>query len=746
MPPVMRAAFRSSAVAGFALAAACQPDPAPEPEPTPAEDSHPFSAGPEALCESPAPPGLDRFSDEAELRGIRPDLDQSAALPPGWPLQAGLVVMDGDGDRDLDLFFAQPAALPQVFANGGGGYFVEIPQDPQPLSQFGPAPGASIAMADIVGPEGPRTPDGLPDLLLLASRLVLVSENLGDLRFAPPVALYQAPAGDVGSTLSVALGDADGDGDLDLVLPGMDAVGEHPEPGPPRPAATRLLLQQDFGWSLAAELLPGLPPGSTGFAVAAMWTDRDGDGDRDLLLPSYRGGDGDPPNPPSAFFRNDGGFEPDAAPSLIDDAAALGAALPLSAAGLDTADLSGDGLPDFCLTDAGGVRCLVSSGSADAGWSDEAVARGLLPPDPVDVTGDGVVDEWNGISFDFNDFDNDGRLDAVATGALPLADAASGPGGGGNGGGAEGSGVPAALWHGLADGTFEANHGLPVLAEIASQHALVSADLDGDGFLEILTSGPSGGAHALWNRCGDGDWLQIELAGPWAEPLAFGARVQVEPAAGAPPLVREVHGPRGLGQAPTRLHFGLGESLAGASSVAAVRVRWPDGTETVSRNVPVRRLVTIPHPARIYGDDEGSAADDDDSTQWGDDDGAPASLSGTVTRGIDATGDAAGPLFVGLFDADPALGGAQPVVVQVQSVDLLPEGASASYQLLEIPTRDAPYWLVAYLDDDGSGVMTGPTAGDLVASGGGTGIPQVPLAEAGEHQQDLLLDAVYGGR
>ena len=95
----------------------------------------------------------------------------------------------------------------------------------------------------------------------------------------------------------------DGDGDLDVLLTGLEVRGqESSKEGLPL-GHPEILLQNDDGqFKPIAELSPN---GTSGVNITATFTDRDGDGDQDLLVPADLGqimAD----LPPSAFYRNDG--------------------------------------------------------------------------------------------------------------------------------------------------------------------------------------------------------------------------------------------------------------------------------------------------------------------------------------------------------------------------------------------------------------------------------------------------------
>ena len=136
------------------------------------------------------------------------------------------------------------------------------------------------------------------------------------------------------------------------------------------------------------------------------------------------------------------------------------------------------------------------------------------------------------------DWDNDGNLDAAAV-AGPTPDR----------GNVYHSMLhgwqPDWIWKGSDEGLFVEAIEETGFSDLGWNFGLVSADLDLDGYWELLVS-PSEGPPQIWsNPCGAGSWLDIELVGMPTNSEGFGARVTVE--AGGTVQIQEMHALLGVG-------------------------------------------------------------------------------------------------------------------------------------------------------------------------------------------------------
>jgi hypothetical protein len=505
-------------------------------------------------CAAPVD-GFARLTDESEARGL---VGVVAEPADGWGLEVdgrggAPVAQDLDGDGDIDLLIQQPGRGPDLYENDGTGQFTLRGEAfPLPLPEAGPAD-LAIGATDLDG-------DGYPEVILAGVGGATVVPNRGGLSFGSPVPVPVDDGSDV-AFVAFSLGDVDGDGDLDLALA---ASGRMVEGVLDKTDTTvlmeRLLLQEaDGSWR------PGLPllRDGRGYSVqVVLLTDRDADGDADLLVPADLGA-------PSAFWRNDGLV--DGQPWFVDDAEDRGAALVMAGMGVDAAYLNDDEVLDYCITDLGPIRCLLSH---SGGWADGGRALGLAPDEWVDP--DFGTTGW---ALELVDIDNSGTLDAVQASAPELARIGATP-----------SGLPDLMWEGQEDGLFVDRSVEAGFDDWSDHYGLVAADFAADGYVDLVLTGPGLAPKFLSNPCGEASWSSVDLLGPPGNREGIGATVQWE--AGGHVWRRTVLAARGPAQGPSQVTVGTHDSL----EFDVVEVTWPDGAVSRAEGVASSRPLMAVHP------------------------------------------------------------------------------------------------------------------------------------------------------
>jgi hypothetical protein len=397
--------------------------------------------------------------------------------------------VDGDGDLDLVVGNGDQSEPSRLYLNAGPGRFFDAAAPRLPVTR-----GRTFAMAlgDVDG-------DGDLDLVCgSSSGIFLAGQNrlyLNDGRgtFVDATAV-QMPAA-IDQTLAVALGDVDGDGDLDLVL------GNGGTPG------LQDGLYLNDGTGTFADVTAGRMPVDNEDTRAVALGDVDGDGDLDLL----RGNAGNPGWQNRLYLNNGAGAFTDATPARMptdwDDTRAM-----------VLGDVDGDGDLDLVVANMGtrGQQNKLYLNNGAGAFIDSTAARMPVEEDPTaavalgDVDGEGdldlVVGNWGQSRLCLND--GTGTFTDVTAVRLPLVrvrtnavalgdvdddgdlDLVSG-----NGGAAADQ---SRLYSNDGTGTFTdvTAARMPVRLDITTSVAF--GDVDGDDDLDLLTG--NSGSDGKQNR------------------------------------------------------------------------------------------------------------------------------------------------------------------------------------------------------------------------------------------------------
>ncbi len=451
--------------------------------------------------------------------------------------------------------------------------------------------------------------DGWPDLLTLRGDLdppLVAFRNRGDGRFDDVTAAWglRLPGGVIPN--GVVLGDVDGNGWLDVLLGGQEGFGP------------RLFLNQG-GHFVDATAASGLASMRDSWSLALG--DIDADGDLDLALGHWsvgRGGAGHLwQNDGQGHFRDIGG------PAGIDAAFT----------GIDWSftpsfgDLDGDGRPELLFAadfgtsrvfhNQGGGRFVATTGpeitdengmgsalgdfdnDGDLDWFVASIwdPNGVAESD-WGVTGNrlyrnrgdgrfedatetaGVRQGYWGWGSSFGDFDNDGFLDIFHVNGFSAFFAS------------EFHEDPARLFVNRGDGTFTERSAELGVADTGQGRGIVCFDYDRDGDLDLFVQNNQGPTRLFRNDGGNaGHFLAVRLLGRSPNTSAVGARLYLR--AGGRTQMRELAaGSNYLSANPIEAHFGLG----GATRIDELRVRWPDGSWSLERDLAVDQLLVLGEP------------------------------------------------------------------------------------------------------------------------------------------------------
>lgn len=451
---------------------------------------------------------------------------------PGWDLRRGargVVVADLDSDGHLDLVVPQVLEPTRLLLGDGTGRFTQttgrLPTIP---SLIGPSGGSA---GDLDG-------DGDLDLFLYgqeSSAVVLVND--GSATFTG--AAHPEWDGEmVGCGGSASWGDMDADGDLDVFF---GRLGLRLPSGDPFFCGSRL-LRNDGG--VLSDVSGDLPFGSTQMRVLASgWLQLDGDIEPELYLVV------------DAVMEDDGGATIVGSNLALDRQgdhyeALSGTGLEVITAGMGLAagDANGDGVVDVMVPGVDELKVLMSVGEGLLAWADASATTGIAP-------GPGQHSGWGG---EWEDVDYDGALDLVVTfGAFADATIPE----------------PDEIFRATGDG-----HYAPVgadwgFADGFPSRGFVLADLNEDGWIDIIKRELGGIVVLYLSRCGAEHHISVSLSEPGGNPFGIGAVVEIESA--GQHLVRTITAGSTSYQTggPPEAHIGLGHG----GSIEDITVRWPDG-------------------------------------------------------------------------------------------------------------------------------------------------------------------------
>ncbi len=522
---------------------------------------------------------LDPFVDVSESAGI------SASHRGEWQLfdddfatgYLGIGQAWGDYDNDgwLDLYVTGNRDPSVLYQNNGDGTF----------SVSALTPHIALADAETGGAVWvDYDNDGWQDLYVVNHGPNVLFHNEGGTGFRDVT--VAAGVGDAGKGTTATWGDFDGDSYLDLYVVNWSCFPECGDPNISREhdAARDTLYHNqgdgsfvDVSYLLEYDLLLG-----SGFSASFSDYDNDGDADIYVVNDQFKNMLG------NILWRNDGPgcLPPDSAGQSAVEGQGLnwcwteasveaGARTFIHGMGLAVGDYDNDLDLDFYFSDmVNGMVLLQNQG--DGSFDDVADEAGV-------AVGPSSAVGWATIFFDY---DNDSWLDLYLTATeFVQFDITSGP---------EGMMFEYRefLFRNRGDGSFADATPQKWIDDAVPSMGLAYADYDKDGWLDFVLGNWNQG-YVLYKNTGDlshdRNWINVRLRGGGAiNRDAIGARVYLT-TDGDRTLMQEVKSGSSLGAGnDTALHFGLGED-----SIRELRVRWPNGEETLLRDVEVKQFLEV---------------------------------------------------------------------------------------------------------------------------------------------------------
>ena len=455
-------------------------------------------------------------------------------------------------------------------------------------------------------------------------------------------------------------------------------------------------------------------------AQTPVWWDFDNDGLLDLFHGATQRPDG--LNPPTVFHQTDDGFEDVGSTTLAPELQSLTIKYGI------LSDLTGDGNLELILPTARLILDTSSTPFADITTSlltntnhfnardaaaadfnndlrpDLYLARGgandndrlLLNSDQGLINSSneaGINNFSNAQSVVTGDLDNDMDVDVYIVRSA-------------------GSNLPNLLYENQGDGTFIAvpDAGGAAGSSIGDGDAVVTADYDKDGFLDLFVTNGAGastdGPHQLFrNQGNNNNWLEIDLEGVESNRDGIGAQVFLT-AGGVTQLREQSGGVHRWSQNHQRIHFGLADNTV----VDLLEIRWPSGAVQQLENIAANQLLTITEEDNRLPPINGTDGND--------------SLLGT----------AAGDIINGLGGNDTidGLGGRDTIAGGAQQDRLLGRGGNDSLN------GGGGNDLIK--GNEGSVTLTGGAGNDLLQGGPGTD----SLTGAGGGDRFLFFNSTHG--
>ncbi len=469
----------------------------------------------------------------------------------------GVLFGDYDDDGDIDLYLANGTQGYEwqgfLYQNDGNGDFSRI---------TGVGSITSDQFTSGGGAWGDADGDGDLDLIVANpftrgsfptnySEVSLYINN-GDGTFS------DAPSSDLvaeessRSKIAAAWADYDNDDDIDVFVSNATFLG----------AGENHALYQNNGSLNFDEVSNTMTNNGSSARGGFSWADYDNDGDQDIVTVSGA------PGQETVLWINEGS---DFRKYLL---IASGETEGISSEGASWGDYDNDGDPDLFIANGGEIE----SPEENILYRNDGVDGN---GDPIftkldSTSGVGPITDDNDLSLAsaWGDYNNDGYLDLFV----------------GNDGDYD-SGYRSRLYINNADGTFSKETSTILVDSADFARGAAWADVDSDGNLDIMV-GREGQNRLFKNNGSDNNFLNVQLTGNTSNTAAIGAIVRVKANIDGQNMwqMRDVSAQTGYGSHNSfRLHFGLGD----ATNVDSLKIEWPGtGNVDVYTDVAANQFVS----------------------------------------------------------------------------------------------------------------------------------------------------------
>lgn len=495
----------------------------------------------------------------------------------------GVAFLDFDADGLLDIFLVNGGETPKgksatpvrnaLYRNLGHGKFEDV------------AAKAGVDRLDFYGmgiAVGDYDNDGFPDLFVTGYPASALFHNNGNGTFTQIT--DKAGVANTGRwAASAAWFDYDNDGRLDLVVTNyvkfsLDDPKRCSTKGVPSYCeqlayqGMPLTLYHNNGDGTFSDVsaASGLAK-QVGRGLGVVAIDANNDGWTDLFIARDAS--------PNLLLinRKNGTFEDVA---LEAEVAYNSAGIAKAGMGVDAADFTGDGIPDFVVTNFNDEYHSLFSGSTAFPYQDQTLSSQLA----------GMTRSYVGWGAKFLDYDNDGRLDLVTVNGhinqvieSTREDVKYKE--------------PPLLLRNLPGGRFQnmrATAG-PAFQSSYVARGLAVGDFDNDGDPDVIFTRLDGPPVLLRNDAGQlNSWIGFDLQGTRSNRDAVGAKITVS--SGHEKLVRWVTGGSSyLSSHDKRILVGLGPGAR--HPAVGVEIRWPSGTVQRLSNLKPNLYHHIAEPA-----------------------------------------------------------------------------------------------------------------------------------------------------